>query len=156
MKKYLFLLIGCFLSSLSIIYPLAAANFKVVGYYASWAIYRHPPFYPQEIDGNLLTHINYAFINVDKKGNLILFDAWADTGHRTDWNSQKPYWGNFLQLNALKKKYPHLRTLFSVGGWTLSRSFSALAANPQARQHFVQQCITFCETYGFDGVDIDW
>lgn len=133
-----------------------AEPYKIVGYYPNWALYRQSSFQPKEIPAKLLTHINYAFVKVDRQGNLSLFDAWADVDHRTDWNQEKPYWGNFLQLSELKKQSPHLKTLFSVGGWTLSDSFSAMAANPKARQNFIHQCIEFCEKYDFDGIDIDW
>jgi chitinase len=156
MKKQLLILIGYLISCLLFLHALGAETFKIVGYYPNWAIYRQPAFQPKDIDAKLLTHINYAFVKVDVQGNLILFDSWADTDYRSDWNSEKPYWGNFLQLKELKEKYPHLKTLFSVGGWTLSDTFSPLAASEQARQNFIQQCITFCEKYGFDGVDIDW
>ncbi|MFI0434237.1 MAG: glycoside hydrolase family 18 protein [Parachlamydiaceae bacterium] len=135
---------------------LSGESFKIVGYYPDWAIYRQPAFYPKDINPHLLTHINYAFIKVDSHGKLILFDPWADVDHRHDWNSFKPYWGNFLQLKELKEKNPHLKTLFSVGGWTLSDPFSEMARNPASRQNFIRQCLMFCEKYGFDGIDIDW
>ena len=135
---------------------LQADSFKIVGYYPNWAIYRNPSFQPKEIPANLITHINYAFVQVDSKGNLILFDSWADIDHRTDWNNEQPYWGNFRQLNELKKRHPHLKTLVSIGGWTLSDPFSELAARPQARARFVRQCLEFCNQYQFDGIDIDW
>lgn len=134
----------------------ANSAFKVIGYYPSWAIYRQQPLQPKEIDANLLTHINYAFVKVDTTGNLSLADPWADTDYGSDLNSAKPYKGNFLQLVQLKKRYPHLKTLFSVGGWTFSDSFSEMAANPQARANFIRQTIDFCEKYEFDGIDIDW
>lgn len=133
-----------------------ASQFKIIGYYPNWAIYRQPAFYPRDINVDLLTHINYAFVKVDSRGFLILFDSWADTDYRNDWNTEKPFWGNFLQLKQLKKDHPHLKTLFSVGGWTLSDTFSELAARPKARENFIRQCLEFCEKYEFDGIDIDW
>jgi chitinase len=156
MKKIIAILLQCFTTSVLSISSLQAESYKIVGYYPNWALYREPSFQPKDIDAKLLTHINYAFVKVDTSGNLILFDSWADIDHRTDWNSEKPYWGNFLQLLELKKQQPHLKTLFSVGGWTLSDSFSALAADPKARKNFIRQCVEFCEKYQFDGIDIDW
>ena len=50
---------------------------KIIGYYPNWAIYRNPKFYPKDINPNLVTHINYAFIKTDANGNLTLFDSWA-------------------------------------------------------------------------------
>lgn len=144
------------LSTILFMSVLRAETTKVIGYYPNWAIYRNPVFKPEDIDASLVTHINYAFVKVDTAGNLILFDPWADIDYRTDWNTQKPYWGNFLGLKTLKEHNPHLQTLFSVGGWTLSDTFSDMAANPSARQNFVSQCIKFCDTYGFDGIDVDW
>ena len=44
----------------------------------------------------------------------------------------------------------------SIGGWTLSDNFPAIAANPELREHFAQQCVDLISAYGFDGIDIDW
>lgn len=132
------------------------AEYKVIGYYPNWAIYRPTPFKPQHINPELLTHLCYAFINYDTAGNLVLFDPWADVQYRDDWNTEKPFWGNFYQLTQLKKKYPHLKTMASIGGWTLSDNFSNMAANPQARQNFVKNCVQFCDQYQFNGIDLDW
>lgn len=149
MKKLLLILM--LLSSF-----LLAEEKKIVGYYPAWAIYRETPFKPQNINPNVVTHINYAFVNVDTSGNLILFDPWADCDYRENWNIEKPFHGNFAELIELKRKNPHLKTFFSVGGWTLSTTFSKMAESPEARRHFVSQCIEFCEKYHFDGIDIDW
>jgi len=131
-------------------------DYKVVGYYTNWSLYRSPSFKPKDINFDLVTHINYAFAKVNKDGNIQLFDSWADVEHRTDWNTEKPYWGNFKELSDLKKKHPHLKTLISVGGWTLSDTFSALAENPVARANFARSAVKFCKQYDFNGIDIDW
>lgn len=131
-------------------------NYKIIGYFPNWAMYRQPSFKPEDINASLLTHINYAFIRVDAQGNLILFDPWADTDYRSDWSTEKPYWGHFRQLNDLKKKHPHLKTFASLGGWTLSDPFSEMAAKEASRQNFIKRCIEFCDKYDFDGIDIDW
>lgn len=129
---------------------------KIVGYYTNWAMYRKPSFKPSDINPKLVTHINYAFVKPEKDGTLTLLDPWADTDYRTDWNSEKPFWGNFKQLQDLKNNNPHLKTLISVGGWTLSDNFSTLAQNSETRKNFASNCVKFCDTYGFDGIDIDW
>lgn len=131
-------------------------SIKVIGYYPEWAIYRKPAFKPADINTDLVTHINYAFAKVDTKGNVSLFDDWAATGYRSDWNTEKPYWGNFRQLQELKQKHPELKILISIGGWTLSDPFSEMAASKQTRANFVQKSIQFAKQYGFDGIDIDW
>lgn len=147
------IVISLFLLSCSFI---DAANYKVIGYYPNWAIYRNPALKPSGINPHLVTHINYAFAKVDTSGNIILFDSWADTDYRSDWNTQRPYWGNFKELADLKKQNPHLKTLISVGGWTLSDTFSVMAETPEGRRNFAKNAVKFCKQYGFDGIDIDW
>jgi chitinase len=146
------------ISLFTIIIPhlLFSHNYKVIGYYPSWAIYRTPSFKPHMIDASLVTHINYAFAKVDSSGNILLVDPWADTDYRSNWNSEKPFWGNFEELQELKKQNPELKTLISIGGWTLSDSFSALASSSITRANFAQNALQFCRQYGFDGIDIDW
>ncbi len=130
---------------------------KVVGYYTNWSMYRTPNFKPLSIDGSKITHINYAFAKQDTSGNILLTDSWADVEYRDDWNTTRDYWGNFYQLKQLKEKYPNLKVLISIGGWSLSNNFSAMAADADARANFVRNCIKFCETYDcFDGIDLDW
>lgn len=46
--------------------------------------------------------------------------------------------------------------MISIGGWTWSKNFSAAAATEASRQAFVSSCVDFMNTYGFDGIDIDW
>lgn len=154
----LFKKINYLLSTLLILssFTLIAEDYKVVGYYPNWAIYRNPVFKPNDINLDLVTHINYAFAKVDTAGNISLFDSWADIEYRSDWNTEKPYWGNFRQFYDLKKKYPKLKVLISVGGWTLSDPFSEMAANPSSRTNFVKSAIDFCKKYDLDGIDLDW
>ncbi len=53
--------------------------------------------------------------------------------------------------------YPHLKVLFSFGGWTWSGGFGQAAANPTA---FANSCYNLVEDPRwadvFDGIDIDW
>ena len=39
----------------------------------------------------------------------------------------------------------------SLGGWTLSDAFPAMAASASARAKFTQNCIDLVKEYGFDG-----
>jgi len=64
--------------------------------------------------------------------------------------------GNFNQLKKLKAQYPQLQTLISVGGWTWSGNFASVAATDASRKAFATSCADFMETYGFDGIDVDW
>lgn len=156
MKQTLKLIAFVLLTIIVFATSLIAQDYKVIGYYPNWAMYRNPSFKPQDIDFNLVTHINYAFAKVDKQGNILLFDPWADVDYRSDWNVEKPFWGNFRAFVDLKKKYPHIKTLISVGGWTLSDTFSDMAANGTSRANFAKSAVEFCKLYQFDGIDIDW
>src|SRR5262249_32651481 len=49
--------------------------------------------------------------------------------------------GNFNQLKELKAKYPNLKVVMSLGGWTYSKYFSDVAATDASRKKFVQSCI---------------
>jgi GH18 family chitinase len=82
--------------------------------------------------------------------------------------------GNFNQLRELKAKYPNLKVLLSIGGWTYSKFFSDVAATDASRKKFVSSCInlyingnlpvlstspaggTGAAAGIFDGFDIDW
>jgi len=129
---------------------------KVIGYFPNWGMYREQPLKPENLNGQLITHLNYAFTKVTTDGTIQLYDPWADVQYRDNWNEERPFWGHFKQLQDLKEQNPHLKTLISVGGWTLSDTFSELADSEAARNHFADQCVWFCQQYGFDGIDIDW
>ncbi|KXS10825.1 glycoside hydrolase family 18 protein [Gonapodya prolifera JEL478] len=63
--------------------------------------------------------------------------------------------GTIALLNAAKQKYG-FKTMLSIGGWSASVNFSAVAVNPVARKTLAEQCVKACQDYGFDGVDLDW
>lgn len=93
----------------------------LVAYFAAWSIYSRS-YFISDIPGDKITHINYAFANIGSDGRLVLGDAWADvekTFPGDTWD--QPLRGNFNQLIKLRQKYPHLKTLISVGGWVGER-----------------------------------
>ena len=114
---------------------------KVVGYYASWAA--SAQYTPLQIDGSMLTHINYAFANIGEDLLIKMGDPAVDLE-------------NFKDLRILKDFYPHLKTLISIGGWTWSGRFSDASLTPETRLAFVNSAITFMLKHGFDGIDLDW
>lgn len=153
----------------------------MVGYLPEWKIY--DGFYPKNLvssgSADKLTHILYAFANISPEGACELGDAWADYETPVDANSSidgvaDGGWGtlrgNFNQLVKLKKVYPSLKLLISIGGWSWSGNFSATASTDASRKAFVSSCVdTFIRgqftdpaNYNitqpglFDGIDIDW
>ena len=55
------------------------APYRNVMYYGDWSIYSgQKNFTPDKIDGSLITHLNFAFMDADENGDLITTDTWAD------------------------------------------------------------------------------
>lgn len=121
--------------------------------------------------------VNYAFAKIqDKdgqltrdplegpKGTVVSTDPWADWQKTyppdgwKDWHDFKSdeFRGNFLELKRLKDSKKELRSLISIGGWTLSQQFSPMAMDKTKRKLFVDSAVQFMTKYGFDGIDIDW
>jgi chitinase len=159
-------------------------TYRLVGYFENWAQYRpagNGQFFPAQIDPALFTHINFAFA-------LVGFVTWSvdPTATRTgsqrstgDYSIQPVEWNDqqtlYPALQALKGHNPSLKTLLSVGGWSMNscddtpnagnphpygpytcQLFSTMAADPDARAQFIASAIGYAAQYGFDGIDIDW
>ena len=133
----------------------AAPTYKVVGYYADWTAERYPL---ADIPAAKLTHVNYAFGKIDAENTLTFNRAIAlDRVYPGDCSEPECKHGLFNQITLLKQRYPHLKFILSVGGWTDSGPFYEMAASDAARQTFARSCAEFLKTYAqFDGIDIDW
>ncbi|MBB6547743.1 glycosyl hydrolase family 18 protein [Nonomuraea rubra] len=152
---------------------LVENGYARVGYFVQWGIYGRQ-YFVRNLDTTgaaaKLTHINYAFANIDPQNLTCLQgvtkgtstdpqdpnqgdgagDAEADYGRPfsaaqsvdgvADTGWEKLR-GNFNQLKKLKAKHPHLKVLISLGGWTYSKYFSDVAATDAARKKFVASCI---------------
>ena len=129
---------------------------RSIGYFPAWSIYARN-YHVMDIPADKLTHINYAFANISPSGECVLGDPWADVDKTYPGDTwDQPLAGNFYQLLLLKEQHPHLKTLISIGGWTWSGNFSAVAMTEASRQQFVSSCLMFVTDYGFDGIDVDW
>ncbi len=132
---------------------------RVVGYFCEWGIYAaHDSYYATSIPADKLTHINYAFIGLNESNQSVeIYDPWASTDivyPGDSWDTE--YKGNLGQLRKLKKQYPHLKVLISVGGWTKGHGFHAAAATSSTRARAASNLVKFVVDYGLDGIDIDW
>lgn len=137
--------------------PVATHGERVVGYYPSWATYERD-YQVAEVPGDLLTHVNYAFVNIDETGACAVGDPYGDLEKVFPGDGAEPGapHGNFHQLTLLKARFPHLRVLLSIGGYSWSTAFSALAATEAGRGRFAASCADLMERHGFDGLDVDW
>ncbi len=116
----------------------ANKEYKIVGYVAGYE-----NFDPAQVDANKLTHINYAFANINMKTGGVQFEL--------DTDSLK-----IAKLIALKQVNPKLKVLYSVGGWVWSDQFSHVAAFDASRKTFASACVQLMKEHSFDGVDLDW
>ena len=110
---------------------LHPADKVMIAYVTSWS--------KQEVDPLYLTHINYAFAHVDSTFDRVR----VDNPSRLE------------SVVKLKKRYPYLKVLLSIGGWG-SGNFSEMAADSSLRWAFAQDCRRCIEQYNLDGIDIDW
>jgi chitinase len=171
---------------------VAAMPNRLVSYFENWAQYRGAGgrFLPGQIDPALLTYVNFAF-------GLFGFVTWSvdPTDTRSgaqrytgdysiqpvEWNDQTELYPalnggvdhNSQQVTGIKQRNPNLKTLLSIGGWSINscddtpnsgnlhpygpftcQLFSRMAADPNGRAQFINSAIAYARKYGFD--DIDW
>lgn len=93
------------------------------------------------VDAEKLTHINYAFSQVN------------DSGEAYFRNPNTP--AHLAQIQALKAKNPDLKLLVSVGGWGAD-GFSDAALTESSREKFSRSAVEMVKNYGLDGFDVDW
>jgi chitinase len=144
---------------------------EVVGYYAGWQWYdRNKLMNPKSVPYKKYSILNYAFFQPQANGTIKISDPWGDknqllgpinwatapAGYDTQYDFGNPA---YHQPNQRLSDYAHqggCKLLVSIGGWTYSTNFPAIAASAVYRSNFAHDCIRMVELYGLDGVDIDW
>ncbi|KAH0579107.1 hypothetical protein H2248_003260 [Termitomyces sp. 'cryptogamus'] len=130
-------------------------------YFTNWGIYG-ANFQPTDIVPSILTHILYAFADVNPStGAISLTDSYADEQKHfpsDSWSETgNNLYGCLKQLYLLKLKQRNLKVLLSIGGWTYSQyGHFDFVTSASARATFVTSAVQFIEDYGFDGIDIDF
>lgn len=67
------------------------------------------------------------------------------------------------RIGTVKILQPDLKMWIDIGGWTFSdsdqataKTFSILSASKPRQKTFARSLVSMMNTFGFDGVDIDW
>ncbi|KAL9602181.1 MAG: hypothetical protein Q9219_002045 [cf. Caloplaca sp. 3 TL-2023] len=119
-------------------------------YYPNWKVYSNSP--PSALNLEYITHLYYAFAFLKPDGTICLSDEYADTQIPVDGTK-----GCLNALRNLKQQHPNLKTILSMGGGGAgSNPFASMASSPAARGNFASAAKHMLDTYGFDGLDIDW
>jgi GH18 family chitinase len=132
---------------------------EIVGYYPAWKWYARNQFVnPKSIKYDRYSVINYAFFKPKADGSIEGTDAWADENllqGEIDWTTTpKSYKPNTSLVDLAHQS--GVKVVISIGGWTESDHFPAIAADTKKREKFIAECIRLITFYNLDGVDIDW
>ncbi len=108
---------------------------RVVGYYPQWVQTGYPM---SDIDLSIVSHVNHAFAWPDEQGSIHSYDGMFSVS-----NSQVIHDGGG-------------KLLLSIGGGGNELGFSSIAASNILRSIFIQNLLSICDIYGYDGIDINW
>ncbi|XP_063604124.1 endochitinase-like [Penaeus indicus] len=120
-----------------------------VCYYQAGSVTRpgEASFRIEDIPGDLCTHVLYAFSALSET-------TWEMVPKNPKFDLEQRGYERFV---GLKDRFPGLRTVLSIGGWgDGGGKYSQMVSTPQRRQDFVLSVVAFLDTYGFDGLDVDW
>ena len=138
-------------------FSFGLAQKQVIGYYPSWQWYdRAKLAAPVNLPYDKVTILNYAFFQPTAEGSIVGTDPWADENilkGESDWANGGYKSGTSLPDLAHKHG---VKLMVSIGGWTLSDLFPAIAASAQLRAAFADNCVKLIKDYDFDGIDMDW
>lgn len=129
---------------------------KKGAYYTNWAQYRPGvgKYVPEDIEriAEKLDYVTYGFGAFDVDTGKAKAIEWNDIPE-SEWDKR----AMIPRFNAVKDKFPHMKTLWSVGGWNFgSYPFSVVARDPVRRKALIDSSIAFARLYNFDGIDLDW
>lgn len=99
------------------------------------------------------THLVYGYAGINPSSNKLV-----STNEKVDLDVGT---GLYRTITGLKKKYPHLKVLLSVGGDhdevdPENNKYLTLLESSNARIPFINSAHSLVKTYGFDGLDLAW
>ncbi len=111
-------------------------SYKLIAYYSNDKV----PF--NDYDYSRITHLIYSFGHVNEEGIFSVDKP----------NAEK----SLQQLQNLKQKYPHLKTMVALGGWGGCELCSAVFNDSIKTSNFISSVSKFLEENHLDGFDFDW
>ena len=118
-----------------VLIPSELSSGRVIGYYPSWV---QNQFTIDQIDFLTFTHIIHAFAWPNNQGDILSYDGTFNINFSNQVHSQG---GKFL---------------LSLGGGGASDGFAAATSTDELRSYFIANIIEKINSYGYDGIDIDW
>ena len=140
----------------------AATNKRVITYFPSWGMYEagQQNITVDDIPWDKVSQVNHAFFEITNDFKIQTTDSYADFEcadfkHSPEW--EEGLAGHFGEYQYYKSKYPDVKIVIAVGGWTRSDKFHAAASTEQNRKTLAQSMVDTMKKYPFiDGIDIDW
>ncbi|KAH0439683.1 chitinase 1 [Colletotrichum camelliae] len=128
-------------------------------YVTNWSIYG-AGYNPDDIPIDKITHVLYAFADIQANGTVVSSDPWADTGKsfgkdKTSEPGNNAY-GLVKQLYMKKMANRQLKVIMSIGGYNWSPKFAPVIANEKLRANFVASSVKMVADFGLDGLDVDY
>ena len=129
------LLLGCDQRALNSSASKTSVQPQVIAYYSGGkdAI--------DQYDLRGVSQLIYSFLHL--KGNELAIDNASDSL-------------TLMHLTGLKKQYPQLKVLVSLGGWGGCKTCSEVFSSPQGRKDFAESTAQIIAHYNADGIDLDW
>ena len=157
MKKLLCALLSlvlfCSFSLSAAVAETAKEEPGVTVYFPNWNIYSDSRCSVSGLPWDRLDCVNHAFWEVVPKDGgfaVVSTDPWADT------DPDNPA-AHFPRYAECAEKYPGVKILISIGGWTDSGHFSEMALTAESRASFIRSCLDTLDAWPFlAGLDIDW
>jgi chitinase len=122
-------------------------------YWRSWSSDRPEScnkFEASDIDATTYTHLVYSFASISADGML---EPWVGSWDEVD---------KYKEFNKVKERNSKVKTIIAVtegifyGAGMNPVTFHEVAETLASRMAFAQSVVSFLDTYGFDGLDIDW
>ena len=140
----------------------AATNKGVITYFPRWGMYEagQQNITVDDIPWDKVSQVNHAFFEITNDFKIQTTDSYADFEcadfkHSPEWGEGLA--GHFGEYQYYKSKYPDVKIVIAVGGWTRSDKFHAAASTEQNRKTLAQSMVDTMKKYPFiDGIDIDW